>query len=248
MMRNRIQLRQLLTAVTVKNTRRFTGTMRIIDHLMYVVSDLDSGMKAMENLTGCKTVYGGSHPGNGTCNAILPLAGQQYIEVMAPDPGQSLAGTMGEELTKLKQPGIRSWALQVEDLDTISDRLTKQGFGHSGPIAMSRTQPGGELIAWQLLFLNDARLHGATPFLIDWGSTVHPSTAFPTTESVGECSLTSLHVNTPDVEYLESMLEVVYRTVDFDTLQLQQAATVSIEATVEIPLGRAELGFWIAGD
>jgi len=213
---------------------------RIIDHLMYVVSDLDSGIEAIETLTGCKPVYGGSHPGNGTCNALLPMAGQQYLEVMAPDPKQSLAGTTGDELTKLREPGIRSWALQVEDLANISDRLTQQGFGHSGPIAMSRTQPTGELIAWHLLFMNDAKLHGATPFLIDWGSTVHPST-----KSVAECSLTSLNVNTPELEHLVAMLEAVYMTNDFDSLQLQQAATASVEATLETPLGTVELGFWV---
>ena len=86
-----------------------------LDHLMYAVPDLDAGMREIFELTGVAPVLGGSHPGIGTRNALLSFSGDQYLEIIAPDPQQELTGTTGEILANNPNSGIRAWAAEADD-------------------------------------------------------------------------------------------------------------------------------------
>ncbi len=57
------------------------GALRI-DHVVYVVDDLERGAAEFRDRLGLASVGGGRHPGWGTANRIVPL-GREYIELVA---------------------------------------------------------------------------------------------------------------------------------------------------------------------
>ena len=106
-----------------------------IDHFMYGVPSIEQGMQWAEQSFGVAPLYGGEHVGMGTCNALLSL-GDTYLELIAPDPAQQVAGGLGEKVAALSEPGLITWAARG-DLAQIAQVLNKCGVDTSGP---SRTQ------------------------------------------------------------------------------------------------------------
>ena len=110
-----------------------------LDHLMYAVPDLELGMQQIHELTGIKPVMGGSHPGVGTRNALLSFSADQYLEIIAPDPEQNLAGTTGELLARNPNSGLRAWAVASDDLAAIRDMPQPNNVAARDIINMART-------------------------------------------------------------------------------------------------------------
>lgn len=198
-----------------------------IDHLMWACADLEAGSAHIESLTGGAPRLGGPHPGFGTRNALLHLGDQSYLEIIAPDPGQSLQGNLGGELCGLDAPYLRAWALRVEDIGAARDSLESLGIESRGPTSMSRALPSGELIGWELLFLGDGFVGGALPFFIDWKGSTHPCAGLEPA-----CELATLEIETPDIVTLE-------RVVRGFELELEpRAGTVDrLRATISSPRG-----------
>ena len=145
-----------------------------LDHLVYAASSLEQGIEAIYEATGMTATAGGSHPGNGTCNALLSLGSSCYLEIMAADFSVEIAGTLGEQLAGISQPGLCKWALGSNNLATLNTRLNEVGYQTLGPVDMGRTTADGRQLQWQLLFTGDLSFGNEMPFIIDWGNTIHP--------------------------------------------------------------------------
>ena len=141
-----------------------------IDHLMWGGADLDSAIDILASHTGCRAAAGGSHPGNGTRNALLGLGGERYLEVIAPDPTQSAGAGLAAELAAMQQPALRTWAVRSGSLEAVAAQLNAHGISTAAPRAMSRRAIDGTLLQWRLLFAQDRSLGGVLPFFIDCSS------------------------------------------------------------------------------
>jgi hypothetical protein len=159
----------------------------MLDHILLGVSDLYAGIAFIQGKSGVQPVFGGSHPGAGTRNALIALGTERYLEVIAPDPQQSSAPTaLHAGLAGLRAPRLIGWAVHTHDIAAAAGRLNKEGIAADGPLDGSRKRPDGAMLHWKTLRLKDDA-EGLLPFFIEWGQdTTHPSVDAP-----GGCRLVS---------------------------------------------------------
>ena len=158
-----------------------------IDHFMYAVPSLDEGMDWAADVFGVRPVYGGEHLGSGTRNALLSL-GETYLEIIAPDPAQSLAGRLGEQFAELSSGGLVTWAVQGS-LGQVRTTLQHLGLETLGPNRTERRTEAGELLAWELLFAKAPPYGPRMPFFIDWLDSPHPAGSSPSAGEFGFLSI-----------------------------------------------------------
>ena len=91
---------------------------------------------------------------------------------------------------------------------------------------MSRRRPDGTLLQWRLTDGDTQHPSGLVPFLIDWGTSVHPTaTGLPVTP------LLDLSASAPDPDEIRPLLSALNTR-----LPLRQGA-VAITFTVDTPRG-----------
>ncbi|WP_439815548.1 VOC family protein [Zavarzinia sp. CC-PAN008] len=167
-----------------------------LDHLVWAVPDLEQGCALFASLTGVAPATGGSHPGLGTRNALVSLGPDVYLELLAPDPQQDLAGTGGEWIAALPAPRLVAYCMRG-DLDQVAARLKHAGIAAAEPRAMQRTRPDGVTLRWRVLTMGSFLWGSTLPFWIDWQGSPHPSRSTPT-----GCTLERFAVLSPEAELL----------------------------------------------
>ena len=150
----------------------------MFDHMLLGISDLDRGVAFMEERTGVRAAFGGVHPGRGTRNALLRLGTGRYLEIIAPDPKQSVM-TAHAEIREMHEPRLLTWAVHTDDIDALAKKVAGAGFAIDGPADGSRARPDGKILHWKSFILKDDH-GGLLPFFIEWGrDTEHPSVDAP---------------------------------------------------------------------
>jgi len=152
--------------------------MNSIDHLIYGVPDLESGMDEIESLLGVRPVLGGRHAQWGTQNALLSLGSSAYLEIMAADPDAAAPGEgVLFGLDQFKKSRMITWVLRTESIDVLWKKAVAAGV-ELGPVsAGTRVKEDGASLTWRLSDPSRLPLGGAVPFLIDWGAKPHPSSS-----------------------------------------------------------------------
>ncbi|MFU8816291.1 MAG: VOC family protein [Pseudomonadales bacterium] len=198
-----------------------------VDHLMWGAPDLDAGMAEAGRLFGATPVPGGAHAGLGTRNALVGLADGRYLEIIAPDPGQPLAGTFGQALADLSHPALVTWALGSRDLPRIAAHYAAAGLQTRGPVPTRRTTPDGEQLEWELLFASGHAFGPLLPFFIDWRDCPHPSAGLAVAGALEAVTLESPHA--AELRKLLGHLDV--------PVVVREAAEPAFHATIETAHG-----------
>ncbi len=147
----------------------------VLDHLVYAGPDLEEAVARVAELTGVTPVSGGRHVGRGTANYLADLGAGAYLEVVGPDPEQpEHTGPRPFGIDELTAPALVTWAARVEGIDQVITEARDAGYDPGEAFEMSRATDDGELLTWRLT--GAGGLDGLAPFLIDWGSTPHPTT------------------------------------------------------------------------
>lgn len=132
----------------------------VIDHLIYAVRGLDAAASRLAEM-GLSSYFGGSHPGLGTSNRIVPL-GQSYIELLAPSP--------------FAEDRFVGW--MVRGVPMPADA-----------VPMQRETPDGVVLSWRLAGLTAAsvwELDPLAPVFIEWDEGVPlPGSLDPVGELAG---------------------------------------------------------------
>jgi hypothetical protein len=148
----------------------------VVDHLVYAVPDLDAGVAELQDKLRLTLSPGGPHIGLGTRNLLANLGGGAYLEVIGPDPDQPKPEQPRPfGIDDLAAPRLVAWATRVENISEVVDRARIRGYDPGPVTAMSRRRPDGVLLEWQLT----PPMAGVLPFLIDWGTTPHPTESLP---------------------------------------------------------------------
>lgn len=173
------------------------GSAMQIDHLILAIDDLESGIREFEALTGMKPSYGGSHPDRDTHNAIAPLPGGMYIEILAPKDGLEATPDFFEDLHQLTLVGF---AVSARDIEGVEHSVRALGLETHGIERGSRMTPDGGTLAWRLLLIHEPDFF-MNPFFISWSDhSEHPSNMQPP-----RCELERLELTTPHKEQIEQM-------------------------------------------
>lgn len=204
-----------------------------LDHVIFGVRDLESSVEGFAKALGATPTFGGRHESIGTHNAILPLRGGHYLELIAPDPSSPnppLGVPWG--LETLKEPRLITWAAATQDIDAAVERAKNAGYDPGTIIDVARETPEGERLTWRLTISAEFAADGLVPFLIDWGSSPHPS---GTSEAV--CSIEGFAADHPDPESVKEMLGALGVSLD-----VESGVVPRLRGTLVGPSGSITLG------
>ena len=224
----RIFLATTVGAITAPRVSQGPNSVPVcLDHILLGSSDLDRGIEFVFKQVGVRAVFGGVHPGRGTCNALLSLGDTHYLEIIAPDPAQLQAQDLSS-LRSLTEPRIVGWAAHPGNLEAFAARVRKEGVGVDGPQPGSRKRPDGRTLEWKTLQMKDNHA-GLLPFFIEWGvATVHPSADAP-----AGAKLTDFGLASPDAVDVERLCKLL----DLDA-SVRQAEKPQLRAQISGPHGQ----------
>ncbi|MFF4801420.1 VOC family protein [Streptomyces sp. NPDC001351] len=198
-----------------------------LDHLVLATPELAATVADFARRTGVTPPAGGAHVGFGTRNHLVSLGGSSYLEIIGPDPEQSgPEGPRPFDVDQLTSARTVTWAISPPDLDAAVAEARARGYD-PGPVRpMSRRRPDGTLLEWRLTDGDTAHPSGLVPFLIDWGSSAHPTAAgLPVTP------LLRVSATAPDPDEIRLLLSAV------GTELVVTEGPVGLSFTVDTPRG-----------
>jgi hypothetical protein len=166
----------LSVAVSIVHAADGDGVLRRLDHLVYVVPDLDAGVADLEQRLGVRASPGGQHPGRGTRNALIALGPDTYLEILAPDPTQPRpAAGRWFGVDEQAPARLAGWAAKGSGLEKVVAAAAARGVPLGPAVAGSRQRPDGVTLKWTLTDPGVAPGVTLLPFFIDWAESPHPA-------------------------------------------------------------------------
>lgn len=149
-----------------------------LDHVSYACGPegLTATVDRLGDALGTKIVDGGVHPRFGTTNAILPLADNVYLEIVAvlehPAADKAIFGQVVKRRAAAGG-GWLGWVVAVDDLAPVEERLGRPA--DTG----NRHRPDGHELRWRQVGINGLLTDPQLPFFIEWdcSDADHPAAA-----------------------------------------------------------------------
>ena len=130
-----------------------------VDHVVYVVLDLDDAVSAYRH-RGFTVTPGGEHSGGMTHNALIGFSDGSYLELIAFRDIHAARGKHSWQPVAERGGGWADFALLSDDINADADALKELLVR---PVERGgRTRPDGIAVAWVV-----ARLRSPLPFLIE---------------------------------------------------------------------------------
>ena len=151
-----------------------------LDHVSFAVGPggMDATVEQITTALGVDRVKGGIHPRFGTTNAIIPLTGKQYLEVVEVlDHPSADKAPFGQAVRNRSQigGGWMGWCVTVDDLTPFEERLGRRS------VPGNRKFPDGQELTWQQIGIKGLIADPQVPYLLRWDQGtehLHPSRAY----------------------------------------------------------------------
>lgn len=161
-----------------------------LDHIVFAAGPkgLTETTHRLAALLGEEFQDGGVHPRFGTRNAVLPLPGGTYLEVVEvldhPASDKAPFGQAVRARTELGG-GWLGWVVAVSDMTSVEKRLGREA------VHGNRHRPDGFELEWKQLGVKGLQADPQLPFFVEWESDAahHPSNG-----ASGNVSLQSLEI------------------------------------------------------
>lgn len=207
---------------------------RKVDHIVYVVSDLEQATNEFEQMLGVRPIFGGYHKTFGTKNALINLNDTIYLELLAADDSNTEISPprwMGVDLLTKNQ--ITRWALKSDFLKRDASILKKYDPNMGEIRNGSRNSADGSLLQWELIMPLAEPEVELLPFLLDWSKTEkHPSEILP---NMG-CELIALY----GVHRNPEIFEKIFLELDY-ALEIKKGDKTALRTIFKSPNGIVEL-------
>ncbi|MBS2966774.1 VOC family protein [Actinocrinis puniceicyclus] len=161
-----------------------------LDHVSYAcrADAFPSTLSRLGSLLGAAFRDGGVHPRYGTRNAVLPLDGGCYVEIVAPLEHPSTDTMPFGRAVRRRAAlggGWLGWVVAVDDLAPFEQRLGRAAAeGH-------RRRPDGTLLQWRQIGLLDLLRDPQIPYLVEWDC---PRGEHPSADADGTVGIERLQI------------------------------------------------------
>ena len=202
---------------------------RLIDHIVYCVPDLESGIAEIEHILGVRARIGGKHLTKGTKNALINLGNACYFEILAADHENfDFDGQRWMGIDTITTPGIMRWSLKSSDLEGDCNVIKSFSFDPGNIETGRRMTTSGKELSWRMTIPSASPEVDVLPFFTDWStSEMHP------TDTLEElCVLNNVVLYHPGNQTMEK----VVRALD-SKVEVKNASEPRIEITIQSPKG-----------
>ena len=209
--------------------------MNRIDHIVVAADSLERGVDYLRDGLGVDIPVGGKHVTMGTHNHLMQLGDGVYLELIAIDPGAKPPGHprwFGLDDANMRArlergPALITWVMRSVDLLRVKQ---KADFEIGEPTELARDH-----LRWRIALTDDGRLlgNGLLPYVIQWDSEPHPSTAMA---QLG-CRLLSLELFHNRPNWLRDRLSSIAADHLVDIHALVDDEAPYLCARIETPLG-----------
>lgn len=144
-----------------------------LDHILFVVQDIDKWNDDFFTLTGVQPIIGGIHPSYGTINSLVSIGNNQYLEFISYENDKNHEGGILGPYPILKTFFL-GWCVRSSKLESSVDLLRHQEFEFTPIMSGCRITPEMNEVSWTYTFSHKYSGLRSFPFLIEWRSS-HPS-------------------------------------------------------------------------